>query len=192
MSRPDRNEIRRLRREQRKQERLQQERDMKSREKRNKMLTYMLIISLVSFMGYSVFNLTVSPITGNVASDNTGIIPSGDVHWHATPRIFLCGEEKKIYAPVTGHAGTSLLHTHSDRRIHVEGVIPSSEHITIGRFFDNIFVKFSETEIMNYKNGDVCPDGNPGYVKMFVNEAENNEFRNYVVRDGDVIEIRFE
>jgi len=110
------------------------------------------------------------------------------VHWHATPLIEICGEEKLIpIAPIVSH----LLHTHEDRKIHVEGVVSDPSMITLGQFFKNINVPFSSTQIMDKKNGDLC-NGREGKVSMTVNGVESNEFENHVVADGETILIKFE
>ena len=123
--------------------------------------------------------------------DTRGIsFPLVNVHWHATPHIFLCGGERLIPTPPETNP---LLHTHEDRLIHIEGSVSGPELITLERFFDGLDIKFSETEIWGKKNGDICENSvNAGNVSMKVNGQPNAEFQNFVPKDGDVIEIRFE
>lgn len=114
------------------------------------------------------------------------------IHWHATPSIYICGQKREIPAPAgDAHLGYDDLHTHSDRLIHVESVVTNRRQITLGRFFGGIGIKFSGQQIWDRKNSDLC-DGKPASVKLLVNGNEDPEFENYVIADGDRIEIRFE
>lgn len=114
------------------------------------------------------------------------------IHWHASPSIYICGQRREIPAPQgDSHMGFPDFHTHSDKLIHVEGVVSNRRQITLGRFFEGIGIKFSSDEIWGKLNGDLCGD-TAAFVKMKVNDVDNKEFGNYVVRDGDKIEIRFE
>lgn len=114
------------------------------------------------------------------------------IHWHATPSIYVCDEKREIPSPQgDSHMGFTDMHTHSDKLIHIESVVSSRRQIILKRFLEGIGITFSSNEIWGKKNGDLC--GNKtGAVKMLVNGAGNMEFGNYVPRDGDRIEIRFE
>ena len=117
------------------------------------------------------------------------------VHWHAPVELLVCGQARndlKILG-VNEHAGASALHTHGDGVIHLEpaGPVFNKEEINLGAFFDSLGLKFSETQLLDKKNGDKCGD-KEGKVKMFVNDKENNEFRLFNFKDGDRIKIVFE
>lgn len=125
----------------------------------------------------------------------------GLIHWHADFEIWIC-DEKAVLPDPTGLAnrvGTEEIHHHGDYRIHLEGVMKEREDATLGNFFDAIDVPFSNGRVMNMDNGDYCPDGKKGSVKMFINEKlyEGN-YRDYVISPysqvppGDVIKIVFE
>ncbi len=114
------------------------------------------------------------------------------VHWHAPVEIIVCGQERndlKLLG-VKEHVGSPALHTHGDGVIHLEpaGPVFNKEEINLGAFFDSVGLKFSETELLDKKNRDKCGD-KEGKVKMFVNEKENNEFRNFNFKDGDRIKL---
>lgn len=124
---------------------------------------------------------------------------SGPVHWHAKFEVALCGEKQDFtsYGAGAQHAGSSLLHSHGDQVIHIEGRIINKEEIALGKFFDNISVPFARDRIMNKKNGDECSPGKPGQVRMFVNDEPNTEFRDYILKatengDDQVIKIIFD
>ena len=121
------------------------------------------------------------------------------VHWHAKFEVELCGKKQDFssYGEGSSHAGSSLLHTHGDEIIHIEGQVIQRENITLGSFFDNIDVPFDRDRIMDKKNGNECSPGKPGQVKMFVNDKPNDEFRNYTPfatekAEEDRIKIIFE
>lgn len=125
----------------------------------------------------------------------------GLVHWHADFEIWICGEKVVLSGPtgITNRIGTPTLHHHGDYRIHIEGIIKEREEATLGHFFDVINVPFGNNRILNMKNGDFCPDGKQGRVKMFVNdELYEGDYRNYIISPysdvppGDFIKIVFE
>ena len=128
-----------------------------------------------------------------------------EVHWHASFDIILCG--KKVDLPcgvetpgiVHGEkfCGEHAMHHHYDNVAHIEGLIQKKEDIALGRFFDIIGVPFDKDKIMDKKNGDLCPDGRPGVLKMYVNDQPRTDFRDYVpfaVQDArkQIVKLVFE
>lgn len=89
--------------------------------------------------------------------------------------------------------GNNLLHIHSapDNFIHIEGRVYSTDEIKLGKFFDVININFNKDQIFDKKNGDLC-NNKPGKLKMLVNDIENSEFRDYIIKDKDKIVIKFE
>ncbi|MBI2971821.1 MAG: hypothetical protein HYY37_05370 [Candidatus Aenigmarchaeota archaeon] len=160
--------------------------------------------ALVLALGFIVFMYKPAGAPPSTSYNLTGI-PAHFVHWHADVDMVICGEEKQLpYGPAGSMLGTSRLHTHdrasniasmasSDGNgvIHTEGniITAPSEH-TLGRFMKILGVKFSETEIMDKKNGDLCGDA-AGSVKVFLNDAPLTDAVNYLPRDKDVIRIEF-
>lgn len=117
----------------------------------------------------------------------------GVVHWHASIHVYICGVERPL--PTTGsgdHVGNALLHHHNDQTIHVEGVVPREEDISLGAFFDAIDIPFSRTKIFDMENDHGCNDGKDNQVHLLVNGTESEEFRNVIVHDGDKFEVRYE
>ena len=126
-------------------------------------------------------------------------IPLGvAVHAHSLLNISICGEHKDL-PKVNEHEhylGTSLLHTHDDNIVHIEGIVNTCEDPTLGAFFDVINVTFSNDKIMNVKNGNLC-NGKQAKLKMYINNMQSNAFRNYVFLNTDdpqmqVISLVFE
>jgi len=127
----------------------------------------------------------------------------GFFHWHANFDVYVCGEKQEIRCP-GGMCGIMLTHHHNDDIIHTEGnLIAKKEDVSLGKFFDRIGIPFTETQLMDKKNGDMCNE-NSGKVKLIVNGKENNELRDYIpsrcdakdtaeIRQRcDKIEVRFE
>lgn len=80
------------------------------------------------------------------------------------------------------------MHTHdANGRIHIEyPAVVREKDLRLGRFFEIWGKEFNKDCIL-----DKC-SGSEGQLKMLVNGKENSEFENYVMRDGDKIEIIFE
>ena len=188
-----------LTKNERRQLKLQEKRDAKARmqgqeiktEKSNKLLLYggaaLAVIILIGIFLSLPKSEPVDLETGTLS------FPLGNIHWHATPLVYVCGENIPTPVPTPGtHLGSNLLHTHDDRLAHVEGSVASPNQITLGIYMANIGMRFSETQLVDKKNGDLCPDGETGTVKLVVNEVENTQLNNYVIRDGDTMEMRFE
>ncbi len=127
----------------------------------------------------------------------------GEFHWHANFEVFMCGERQEIKCG-SSLCGIMLTHHHNDNIIHTEGSsISKKEDVALGKFFDRIGITFSDMQIMDKKNGDLC-SGKAGRVKLVVNGKENTEFREYIpsrcnaqnaadIREKcDKIEVRFE
>ena len=124
-------------------------------------------------------------------------------HWHSNINMFICGQEVQLKCG-SSMCGTVINHHHNDQIMHQEGnVLAKKEDLALARFFDTIGIKFSDTEIADKKNGDLC-NGKPGNVNLYVNGKLNNEFSNYVptrcdaqnpaeIRQRcDKIEVKFE
>ncbi|MEK6922200.1 MAG: hypothetical protein AABX08_00185 [Nanoarchaeota archaeon] len=116
----------------------------------------------------------------------------GPVHWHANIKVFVCGNEIEMPSPFGNqHIGSPLLHTHDDRLIHIEGTIIKAEDITLGKYMSNVGMNFKNDELIDKRDGDLC-EGKPGKVKLFVDGAENIELVDYIIKDGESYELRFE
>jgi len=158
----------------------------------NKNLMIYGVIAVIVIAGIALFLSLPKPEPVNLVIGGL-TFPLGAIHWHATPLISVCGENIPIPVTVPGrHLGTPLLHTHEDKQIHIEGNVSSPSEITLGLFMANVGMKFSSTKLIDKSNGDVCSNGQVGQVKLLVNGVENNEFENYVIREGNTLEMKFE
>lgn len=160
-----------------------------SYKQKKKLFTYLivfLILTVVVYGGYGLFK--------KAGEEEANSYTKTNIHWHAYPKVIICDEEKELPYPLgQAHLGNALLHTHSppDNFIHIEGRIYSVDDIKLGKYFDVIGVSFNQDQIFDIKNGDLC-NGELGKLKMFVNDVENFEFREYILRDQDNILIKFE
>ena len=115
--------------------------------------------------------LTYDPLNLCVQHTRVGM------HVHPRLKIFIKNEELKIPVNI-GVSSTCMspIHTHDDTgTLHLE--FPSKQDMPLGDFF-----KIWEKPINEFGT-------NP---KMKVNGQENTELENYVMRDGDQIELFFD
>ncbi len=183
---------------QREENQISKEKTESSKKLKNDITKYTIIAAVVLLIIFGGYYLIIKPL------NDFKPYTSGFIHWHANYEVYLCGERQdftKGYDFEEDHIGTLQLHTHNDNVIHIEDKVQKKEDIAIGHFFDNIRIPFSETQIMNKKNGDLCSDGKTGKVHMYINGVENFEFRNFILRkcdssnikqDCDKIDIKFE
>jgi len=121
-------------------------------------------------------------------------IPEGDVvsrsgiHWHPQLSIYIKGKQQEIPKDF-GLGGVHLpIHTHdSSGTLHLEmGGVVTREKIKLGSFFKLWGKEFSKDQLFDRKSGE------DGTVKIFINGQDNYDFENYLMKDGDNIEIKYE
>ena len=116
------------------------------------------------------------------------IISRSGLHWHADLTINIFGESQDIPAGIgLEKLPHKPIHTHDrDSIIHMEfsGLVREDD-LRLGQFFRIWGKTFSKDCIF-----DKCT-GPEGKLTMLVNGKENFEFENYLMRDGDKIEIIF-
>ncbi|MBI4088353.1 hypothetical protein HY418_03165 [Candidatus Kaiserbacteria bacterium] len=112
------------------------------------------------------------------ASD-PGIISRSGIHWHPTLAIYVKGEKVEIPQNVGIGAVHQPMHTHDDLpAIHLEyqGTVRKAD-ITLGQFF-----KIWGKDMRSFGSN----------MRMTVNGKENTYYEDYVMRDGDKIELHYE
>lgn len=125
----------------------------------------------------------------NVPEDQ--IVTRKGLHWHPRVTIFIKGEKQEIPANLGIGAVHSKIHTHdTDNKegvIHMEmkGLV-TKDDTRLANFFKVWGKMFNSNKLFNKTNSS------EGIVKMFVKEQENREFENYLMKDGDRIEIKYE
>jgi len=109
------------------------------------------------------------------------IVSLNGMHWHPEIHIYVKGEEVEIPENIGIGAIHQSIHTHDDSDqgiIHMEfsGTVRERE-ATLSQFFQNW-------------GKDMRSFGEN--MRMTVNGQENTEYENYIMRDGDKIELWFD
>lgn len=124
-------------------------------------------------------------------------VPAGEVvsqnglHWHPKLTIVIDGKKQEIPADIGIGAVHQEIHTHDkdakDGVVHMEmsGTVTKDE-TKLSNIFKIWGEEFNATQILDRKNGA------QGSVKMMVNGKGNKDFENYLMKDKDIIEIRYE
>lgn len=125
-------------------------------------------------------------LTSRPSISESEIISRRAIHWHADLRIKILGRVQD--SPINVGGGHGPIHTHeADGVIHIEPTgLVTKDDVRLSRFFKVWEKKFNKDCIF-----DKC-SGSEDQLKMFVNDRPNFEFENYLMQDGDKIEIVFE
>jgi len=115
-------------------------------------------------------------------------------HWHADLAVGVCGEgyvEPEFHSEIHVHAGDPRLH------IHPSTAAFAGKNATLGKYFSNTRMKISKDFIQlpgdpRLRNGDPCPSGKSGQLRVLINDNEVPGFLSYRPKDGDKIAITFE
>ncbi len=161
--------------------------------------TLLILVGVVVFGGKS--QTAQDELAASFSVLDNEVIEQGGIHWHPELAIYIHGEKQHIptsigigepysssrwYKPAMGMAD---IHTHEGGGVlhweMAEGPIRKG-HVKLGAFFEIWGKPFSKTQIFDATNGE------QGTVSMLVNGQPNTEFENYLVRDKDKIEIRYE
>lgn len=120
-------------------------------------------------------------------------LPQVGDHWHASLEVVICGKREPNLPPSPGG-----IHTHGDGMIHIHPASSAEVGVraNLGRFFDRPGLQFTASTIELpggpvYKEGDLCPDGKPGHLRVNVNGRVIDDPRSYVPQDYDRIQISF-
>ena len=147
-----------------------------------------LFLSIAGITLLATLFLAISTIYLNAVSSS-----GGPVHWHADIEIWNCGEELTLRDPegLSNKIGTSTLHEHNDKRIHLEGVVVKPPDASLGKFFYVIGGHLSSQElrvptntgIVAKKTGDTCPNGDSGEVQVFAYRTVNGKYSQQKLAD---------
>ena len=159
---------------------------------------YMVLLAFLGYVAYSVhYYLT------NVESFEEYQVCFEDkciktFHMHSDINIFLCDE--LVLLPLE-HGSLAGPHTHKERNlIHYHERLPydpvskkllDTRPLVLGSFMQAMDIRFDSNCVGKYCNGDPCPDGKIGTVRMSVNGVPSAEFERFVWKDGDDIKIVF-
>ena|SRR3989338_3670490 len=129
-------------------------------------------VALALIIGGAVFFFTSQ-------SDNSEVISMRGLHWHPSLEIYVKGVQQEIPEGIGLGAVHMPMHTHDDLPlIHLEfnGVV-RSEDLMLGEFFKNW-------------GRDMRSFG--ANMRMMVNGVENVEYENYLMHDGDKIQLFYD
>lgn len=166
----------------------QQRDEEQTREKQRKKIKKLFDIGFVILVIGAVISGLVWYFASKPLTPESDIIAQDGIHWHPEIKISVLGQIQKIPANIGLGITENSIHTHDNMGvIHLEfsGLVKKDD-VRLGKFFAIWGKKFNQDCIF-----DKC-SGTEGRLKMFVNDKENSEFENYVMRDGDKIEIVFD
>ena len=171
-------------------------------EKRIQKFKKLVFLGIVIPLILASLFLAATTIYANILSTT-----KGPVHWHADYEVWACNEKLDLVNPkgMSNRIGTALFHEHGNDRIHIEGVVHSLDDVTLGRYFTTIGGKLQQDKLMYqtekgiivYSNGDPCPNGDRGTLKVYVNGKKIANPEQYVITQtayvppGDCIIIDF-
>jgi len=165
--------------------------------RRNTSLPWIVAILVIVVAGVLLIAVSRSDRTASAS-------PRVGEHWHAQLTVFVCGSEgPQDPAPEFAFStdGSQVgVHTHGDGFIHMHprNSAESGENATVGRYVDYQGYDIDEDsfelwgDIGTKRNGDECPDGQPGEVRWAVNGEEmSGNPADYAPQDGDRIVVAF-
>jgi len=126
----------------------------------------------------AIAGIFILPSPKSIDSNDPDVVGVG-IHWHPQLTMYVKGEKIEIPQNIGIGAVHQSVHTHEDLPIiHLEfqGVVRKSD-IVLAQFF-----KSWGEDMRSFGTN----------MKMTVNGKENTEFENYVMRDGDKIELRYD
>ncbi|MBI2592729.1 MAG: hypothetical protein HYW37_01020 [Candidatus Colwellbacteria bacterium] len=147
-------------------------------------LKIVLILTIVTIAAYGAFWF----IDSLPEPAETDIISKSGIHWHPELSIYIKGVKQEISANIGIGVAHQPIHTHdATGTLHLEfsGLV-AKDDVKLKNFFKNWGKEFNSTCVFDKCNGE------DGTVKMYVNGRENKDFENYLMKDKDRIEIRYE
>lgn len=146
------------------------------------------LVTVAILIGATFFLLKQSSQETSVPKEQ--IISSKGIHWHPRLSVYIKGQKQEIPANFGLGAVRQPIHTHEDAKdgilhMEMEGLVTKDE-TKLANWFKIWGKQFNSNCIF-----DKC-NGGEGTVKMLVNATENKEFENYLMKDGDNIEVRYE
>ena len=137
-------------------------------------------------IGFAIAGLVVYFVVTAPEISEEDIVTTGGIHIHPQLEIYINGEAQVI----PGNVGNPRVgvHTHDTTGVlHYEKLgLVLRDDLRLSALFDTWKEQFSSECILDFCNGV------DGSVRLTVNGQDNSEFENYIVRDRDSIEIRYE
>ncbi len=139
-----------------------------------KITIFLIVLAIIGFIVW------LTSASSKVSEEQ--IVSRFGLHWHPTITMYVKGQKLEIPSNIGLESNHKPIHTHIEDAqagvIHLEfqGVVKKSD-ITLSQFFQNW-----NKEIGSFGSN----------MKMTVNGIENTEYGNYVMKENDKIELRFE
>ncbi len=134
--------------------------------------------------------IVVVIFTGGGGSSGAAI---GD-HWHARINITVCGQA--YIEPLFESEGG--IHTHGDGQAHIHPFTSdyAGDNADLAHYFRGTRMRVTQGSIQlpgdtRYRNGDPCPDGKPGALRVTINGHPRADFLSYKPQNGDTITVTF-
>ena len=164
-------------------------------------------VMLAAVGGLAVLGWGVLTTSDGTEADTDGPLTVADGpfigdHWHAVYQFFACGEKQPNAA-----VWRSGVNTESDGILHIQPgqAFEEGAGASLVKWFEYGGGLLTETEInipgsgKTFRNGDLCPDGKPGDLQVFVTHVgesteertSGNALQQYIPQDGDRIRIVF-
>ena len=134
-----------------------------------------------SALGVAIVGGLVWLVASQPETPESDIVSRSGFHWHPELAIYIKGEKRELPPNIGIGAVHQPIHTHDDSNqgvVHMEFQgMARKQDVTLGQFFKNW-------------GKDIRSFG--ANMKMTVNGEESTEYENYVMRDKDKIELRFD
>lgn len=159
----------------------------------------LVVVGLAFLASQGSSNKMGQKLADSFQDDDAEVISQSGIHWHPHLSIYIKGQKQEIPANIgigTQYSNSPFydsmmsmtdVHTHDNSgTLHWEvmsGPVKKG-HVHLKAFFGIWGKTFNSNQILDPTNG--------GTVKMTVNDQPNTEFENYVVKDKDKIEIRYD
>jgi len=159
---------------------------------------YFVVLIIIFYISYSIYYYysTAEQIEEFDECYERGCIKT--FHMHVKLNFELCGENIKLpleHGPLDGvhsHKRRNSIHFHEKLSYdNTTGKLINTTPLQLSEVMNEFDIRFNERCVQNYCKGDICEKGEPGTVRMFVNDKPSTEFDRYVWKDGDEILITF-
>ncbi|QQG38272.1 MAG: hypothetical protein HYS26_01850 [Candidatus Kaiserbacteria bacterium] len=140
----------------------------------------LFFVGVLAFIALAVASIFLLPKPdGSNLSQDPDILATNGMHWHPQLSIFVKGEQIEIPQNIGIGSVHQTMHTHDDLPLlHLEfPALVRQADATLGRFF-SIWGKDMRSLGAN--------------MRMTVNGQVSTEYENYVMHDGDKIELHYD
>ncbi len=130
----------------------------------------------------------------NTVYENVTSETGGPIHWHADFEVWNCGEEIELIDPsgIMNRVGSSLVHEHNDKRIHIEGTLKHIEDANLHHFLESTGASLTKESLtlpgekgkVEMRDGILC-NSQPGRLQIFVYKIVNgyrSQKENFIYR----------